>query len=36
MITHDEKLLDKFDFIYKIHQMKLKKLIKIFKNLQSF
>ena len=26
MITHDEKLLDKFDFIYKIHQNEIKKI----------
>ena len=26
MITHDEKLLDKFDSIYKIHQNEIKKI----------
>ena len=26
MITHDEKLLDKFDFVYKIHQNEIKKI----------
>ena len=26
MITHDEKLLDKFDFVYKIHQNKIEKI----------
>ena len=33
MITHDEKLLDKFDSFTKFIRMKLKKLIKIFEKI---